>query len=441
MHWEYYITLLIVGLILYYKTNISGKHTLLGLSFILLGLFNWQASLAVMILTSLTFFCQKNRLYAWLAILVHLTGLMCTNYFMNHGLFFKLGLSYYALQNIGVLLLVIRDKPQSFKFLDLAFANAFFAKFVSGPILLPKEIKQYKIKNHFFKEMIFGGINRILFGLFKKIVLADNLSVITSTVFNHPESDFKAITVIIAALLFTIEMYLNFSAYTDIALGVSKLFNVKLKENFNLPLRSRSVTEYWRKTHISLIEWFTQNFFYYLTFKGRSAPISSAIIGILATFILSGLWHGTEIGFLIWGGLNAIYLIFEFLIRKKKIRLPKLVGWILTVLLISFANLFFISKHWSNASNFISNSFSSNAWDFKWDEHIIAILGNGGYLEQQFHLGLVIGLVLLFLLIERKIEYLAKSNKTSLLFLSILGILIFAFGNFNDGSDFIYMQF
>ncbi len=236
-------------------------------------------------------------------------------------------------------------------------------------------------------------------------------------------------------------MYLNFSAYTDIALGVSRLFNIKLKENFNIPLRSKSITEYWRKTHISLIEWFTHNFFYYFTFKGRSKPIISAIIGIIATFGLSGIWHGAEIGFLIWGLLNAVYLIIEFIGRRKNIILPKLIGWILTLTFVSFANLFFVSKYWANASSFISNIISNNSWDFKWDEHVVSILGNGGYLEQQFHLGLIIGLVLIFLLIEKRFESFAKSNKPSVLFLSILSILVFVFGNFNDGSEFIYMQF
>ena len=108
---------------------------------------------------------------------------------------------------------------------------------------------------------------------------------------------------------------------------------------------------------------------------------------------------------------------------------------------MSFANLFFVSKYWSNASNFISNIISYDSWHFEWYEDVIAILGNGGYLEQQFHLGLIVGLVLTFLLIEKRFEYFAKSYKTSILFLSILSILVFVFGNFNDGAEFIYMQF
>ena len=441
MSWGYYISILFIGLVIYYKTKISGKYTLIGLSLIILCLFNWQACLSVIALTGLTFFCQKNRRQAWLGIIAHLVILIFTNYILNKGQIFKLGLSYYALQNIGILLLAIRYKPQYFQISDLLFANAFFAKFFSGPILLPKEIRKTNIENTFCKKTFFEGVNRIVYGLFKKLVLADNLSIITSSVFQHPESDFKAITVIIAILLFTIEMYLNFSAYTDIALGVARLFNIKLKENFNIPLRSKSITEYWRKTHISLIEWFTQNFFYYFTFKGRSKPIISAVIGIIATFGLSGIWHGGEIGFLIWGLLNAIYLIIEFFSRKRNIILPKLIGWFFTLTFVSFANLFFVSKYWSNASNFISNIISFDSWHFEWYEDVIAILGNGGYLEQQFHLGLIVGLVLTFLLIEKRFEYFAKSYKTSILFLSILSILVFVFGNFNDGAEFIYMQF
>ncbi len=441
MLWWTYILICLIGFGIFLKATKFQREILSIFSIVLIGILSWKAAIAVILLSGITYIFQQKKITNWIGVFIQLTILVYHNYFFNENWIFKLGLSYYGLQNIGILLLSIRQKPQIFSFQKILFANTFFPKFLSGPILLPKEIKKLTPQNKLTQSNVFYGINRIVFGLFKLLVLAGNLSIITSTVFGHPESEFKAITVIIASLLFTFEMYLNFSGYTDIALGFAKLFNVDLKENFNLPLRSNSVSEYWRKTHISLIDWFTQNFFYYLTFKWRKLPNLSVIAGITITFILSGIWHGSAIGFLIWGILNTIYLIIEFLGKKLKIKLPNLIAWPMVILAVSFANLFFISKYWANSIHYLNNIFNADGWNFDWNMHVIAILGNGGYLEQQFQLIVVSILVFSFLIFEKSLQKKAKSNAISIAFLSILAILIFVFGNFNDGSDFIYMQF
>ena len=399
------------------------------------------AGLVLITLTFITYSCQFSKRKAWLGISLQLGVLILANYFLENILLFKLGLSYYGLQNIGVLLLSVRSKPQGFKFRDLLFGNAFFAKFISGPILLPKEIKALNPDQVLNSSNIYYGINRVLFGLFKKLVLADHLSTISNTVFEHPESDFKAITIIISCFVFTLEMYLNFSAYTDIALGIARLFNIKLKENFKLPIRSKSISEYWRKTHISLIDWFTQNFFYYFTFKWRKSPVKAAVFGIFITFLLSGIWHGKYIGFVIWGGLNALYLIIEYLGKRKNIKLPNFLGWTLTISLVSFANLFFKANYWGNSLHYLKQVFSTENWNFIWTSDVMAILGNGGYLEQQFRLLLLGSLTLLFFLFEKRLEFVSRLEKTSVFYIVIITLSIFLFGNFNAGTDFIYMQF
>ncbi|MBL57953.1 MAG: hypothetical protein CMP61_12275 [Flavobacteriales bacterium] len=438
---EYYLIALIIGMVVFYKTTIPRTYSLLGLSILFLGLFNWHAGITVILLTLFTFFLQKSKRGAWVGIFLHVFILVFANFSKLSTGIFQLGLSYYSLQNIGILLNRIRDQGQKHSIWDLLVANTFFAKFLSGPILLPKEMNLVGLNNKWNINSFHGGINRICFGLFKKMVLADNLSVMTSAVFQHPESEFKAITILLASLLFTVEMYLNFSAYTDIALGIAKLFNIRLKENFNLPLRSNSISEYWRKTHISLIDWFTHNFFYYFTFKWRAQPIKAVITGITVTFILSGLWHGLELGYLIWGGLNALYLIVEYIGKRKDIQLPKTLGWFPTLFFVSFANLFFVSKYWMNSLHYLRSICSPSTWRFTWDKDVIAILGNGGYLAQQFQLITIASLLILFLIFEKHLEFKAKSSDISITFLTLLILLIFIVGNFNDGSSFIYMQF
>lgn len=401
-----------------------------------IGLLNWQLPLIVLGLTGATFWMQNSKVAAWYGIVIHVLVLVGLNYFNAYNIIARVGVSYYVLQNIGVLITVIRGQKNHYSYLQLLLSNVFFPKYISGPILLPKEIESLTINNQWNSANFYYGINRIMYGIAKKMVIADNLSLITNTVFNHPEAEFKAPTVIIASLLFTVEMYVNFSAYTDIALGFGRFFNIKLKENFSLPLRSTSITEYWRKTHISLIDWLTQNFFYYITFKWRKYPTTSVVIAIAITFVLSGVWHGGKLGYLIWGCLNASYLIVAYFFKKHK--LPLLLGWGLTFLIVSFSNVFFRVGFLSNATAILEGIQN---WDFKWDVDVIAILGNGGYLEQQFQLGLILAICLLFLFSESLLERRAKSSQISFRFLSLLGILIFLLGNFNSGSQFIYMQF
>ena len=441
MEWLVYIMLFAIGLTAFYKSTFSPKDVLTCISLAFIWMMSPVAGLVLITLTFITYSCQFSKRKAWLGISLQLGVLILANYFLENILLFKLGLSYYGLQNIGVLLLSVRSKPQGFKFRDLLFGNAFFAKFISGPILLPKEIKALNPDQVLNSSNIYYGINRVLFGLFKKLVLADHLSTISNTVFEHPESDFKAITIIIACFVFTLEMYLNFSAYTDIALGIARLFNIKLKENFKLPIRSKSISEYWRKTHISLIDWFTQNFFYYFTFKWRKSPVKAAVFGIFITFLLSGIWHGKYIGFVIWGGLNALYLIIEYLGKRKNIKLPNFLGWTLTISLVSFANLFFKANYWGNSLHYLKQVFSTENWNFIWTSDVMAILGNGGYLEQQFRLLLLGSLTLLFFLFEKRLEFVSRLEKTSVFYIVIITLSIFLFGNFNAGTDFIYMQF
>ncbi len=443
MEWIIYISIFIAGLITFYKTS-KPTFALIILSICILGVFNYKAVLLALILSSITYLLQTSKKTAWLGIAIQVSILIVVNYYLSEDMLFKIGFSYYGLQNIGILLTSVRRSPQNLDYQQILIANIFFPKFISGPILTNTEIQKFKTNNILDYANIYQGVNRILLGLLKKLILADNLTTITDTVFNHPESQFKGITIAIAGLLFTIEMYLNFSAYTDIALGIAKLFNIKLKENFNLPLRSFSISEYWRKTHISLIDWLTQNIFYYITYTWRKHPITSTILGISITFTLSGIWHGAKIGFLIWGILNACYLIIEFMINRlnlKKIKIMKPLGWLITIIAVSFANLFFRAGYYSNINAYLSQLFDLNKWKFNWAEDVIAILGNGGYLEQQFNLSMIIIFVGTFLLFERKLEGVSRKKTPSIIYYSTVILLIFLFGNFNAGTEFIYMQF
>ena len=135
------------------------------------------------------------------------------------------------------------------------------------------------------------------------------------------------------------------------------------------------------------------------------------------------------------------YLSTEYIGKKAGIKLPKSIGWLCTILFISFSNLFFVSKTWKNSLNFTKQVFTIESWNFKWEPDVFAVLGNGWYLEQQFQIGMILTLILIFLIVEKNLEKMAKSSNFSIGFISILTLLCFLIGNINDGAEFIYMQF
>ena len=149
------------------------------------------------------------------------------------------------------------------------------------------------------------------------------------------------------------------------------------------------------------------------------------VIGILTTFILSGLWHGLYAGFVVWGILNGIFLSTEYIGKKAGIKPPKSIGWLCTILFISFSNLFFVAKTWENSLNFTQQVFTTESWNFKWETDVFAVLGNGWYLEQQFQIGMILTLMLIFLIVEKNLEKMAKSSNFSIGFISILTLLCF----------------
>lgn len=411
----------------------KATYFLITLSLVFLTWLDPFASIALLGLTLITYGTTQSKQSAILGLFIHLAFFL-SPLFTNGSTLGKLGFLYYGLQNVGILIERYRGRITRIQLLDLLFHNSFWAKAFAGPILLPKEITAPKVE--ISKENLIAGIQRILFGIAKKWILADRLGIIVNTVFEGNPSDLKGITVVIASILFTFQMYLDFSAYTDIALGTAKLFGIHLKENFALPFRSKSISEYWKRTHISLIDWLRQNVFYYLTFKWRNTKHWAAIIGIMATFILSGIWHGFYWGFVIWGLLNGMYLAIGRYIKSKSI---PFISTLWVVLIVSFANFFFKAASWDSIHALGQLVL---AWEnFEWMSDVIAILGNGGFLEQQYNLLELFVLLTVFFIFERKLEAISKDTqlKPSFIILLILSILFFA--NFHDGAAFIYVQF
>ena len=279
------------------------------------------------------------------------------------------GISFYTFQLLSYTIDVYRRKIEPTKDL-VAFAAfvSFFPQLVAGPIerashLLP----QFFHKREFNYHKSVDGLRQILWGLFKKIVIADNCATYVDWVF-HPSTEPSGSTIALGALVFAFQIYGDFSGYSDIAIGTAKLFGIDLMTNFAYPYFARNIAEFWRRWHISLSTWFRD--YVYIPLGGSQAGLGVRIRNILIVFILSGLWHGAKWTFVIWGLLHAVcYIPLLFSGQGKfmfgtdsddipALRIRDLIKILLTFTFTTFAWIFFRSASVYDAFTYIGTVFS-----------------------------------------------------------------------------------
>jgi len=359
-----------------------------------------------------------------------------------------LGLSFYSLQNISYLIEVYSGRylPEK-KFINYFLYNAFFVKIISGPVLQSISFFPQLNTITITKPDLIIGFQRVLLGLCKKMVIADRLAPAVASVFDYNDS-YSAVTTIAAVYLFTIQLYFDFSGYIDMALGAARMLGIKLPENFNLPLRATSIGEFWRRWHMTLINWFTNTIFYPLVYHFRKHKKMAAVIGIVATFLVSGVWHGIGFTFLVWAACHIVYLIVELFTKKLRLKIKEKsplfifqpIAVFIVFNLVCFSNIFFRADSFAKATQLIKNSLADFIpADFISD--FIAPLAVGGHQEERFNFYISIFITSIFLLFERKINKIAINEKYNMFFVAIIFLLIFLLGIFNSGERFIYMQF
>lgn len=235
------------------------------------------------------------------------------------------GLSFYLFMAAGYLIDVYRrDRPAENSYLDLAIFLSCFPYLLSGPIgragsLLP----QFRKPALFCWESFRRGLLRFLWGAFKKLVIADRLGLMVSTVYAAPDS-FGRLQVVAAAIAFSVQIYCDFSAYSDMALGCAEVMGFHLMENFRTPYFSRSIGEFWRRWHISLSSWFRD--YLYIPLGGSRKGRRRKYLNILIVFAVSGLWHGAALSFVVWGLLNGIYQVIGGMTQKARDRVRRRLG-------------------------------------------------------------------------------------------------------------------
>ncbi len=453
-----------------YTIPLRFRHFFLILaSCVFVGYYNIGSLIVLVFFSLFNFYLAKNCLnkrFVYLgSIFLNILAMILVNYFKIlsdkidfpvEGVNFKidsfiiiLGLSFYSLQNIAYLTEVYFQRIQAeTDILKYILYCSFFPKAISGPVMLPNEFLPQIGKNAISKEQLTSGFQRVLVGLFKKMVIADRLAPSISPVFDNNHT-YSGLNVLVATYLFTIQLYFDFSGYTDMALGIAKMLGYDLKENFNTPLRSTSVSEFWRRWHISLISWFTKYIYYPVVYRMRNYKKIATFIGIILIFLISGIWHGIGFTFLAWAICHIIYLSFELFTKRFRInlseRIPFLFYKIISVFIVfnavCFSNIFFRAESLTKAFQLISNTFSfSNFVPNHW-LYFIAPLAVGGHQMDEFNFYISIFIAVSVLLFERKFNRFATSGKYTTGFIVILILLIMLFGVFNNGTRFIYMQF
>ena len=356
------------------------------------------------------------------------------------------GISFFTFQTLSYTIDVYFKKQEvEYHFGIFALYVSFFPQLVAGPIerstnLLP----QFYKKNSINYERIRDGLVIMLWGLLKKVVIADRISEYVNIVYGSPDN-FTGSHLILATVFFSIQIYCDFSGYSDIAIGTAKIMGYDLMTNFRRPYFAQNIREFWQRWHISLSTWFRD--YFYIPLGGNRVSKGRNYFNLFSTFLVSGLWHGANWTFVIWGALHGFYSIFALFTKKLRTKLNNIVGItkfpkfhsllniVITYILVYFSWIFFRAANLQDAITVIKNMFifkssvSLNLFKFSADLYISLIS------------------IILFLLIEvfterniliGKLKRVSPILKVTLFV--ILLFIIFIFGEWNE-ADFLYFQF
>jgi alginate O-acetyltransferase complex protein AlgI len=235
-------------------------------------------------------------------------------------LLLPMGISFYTFQTMSYSIDVYYGRIKAEKHLGIfALFVTFFPQLVAGPIERAGNLlNQLKEKHEFDYNRVTSGLKLMAWGLFKKVVIADRLAVVVNQVYNNP-TDYEGIPLIIATVFFALQIYCDFSGYSDMAIGAAQVMGFRLMENFRRPYFSKSIKEFWARWHISLSTWFRD--YLYIPLGGNRVIKWRWYYNMFLTFLVSGLWHGANWTFLVWGALHGFYLVFGFVTAAKSERL------------------------------------------------------------------------------------------------------------------------
>jgi D-alanyl-lipoteichoic acid acyltransferase DltB (MBOAT superfamily) len=308
----------------------------------------------------LAVFKYYNFLNHNFSFLLHGFGL--TNPILYLSILLPIGLSFHTFQAMSYTIEVYRGNQKAERHFGIySLYVMFYPQLVAGPIERPQNLlHQFREKHDFDYDRVTSGLRLMAWGLFKKVVIADRLAIVVDSVYNNPQQH-NSLSLVIATVFFSFQIFCDFSGYSDMAIGAARIMGFKLMTNFNKPYQSKSIHEFWKRWHISLSSWFKD--YLYISIGGNRVTIPRWYLNLFIVFLISGLWHGANWTFVIWGALHGFYLVFSLITKdfRKKINKMFFLDKILflpaltTFGLVAFAWIFFradnvytaiyISKH------------------------------------------------------------------------------------------------
>lgn len=360
-----------------------------------------------------------------------------------------IGLSFHTFQAMSYTIEVYRGHQKAERhFGYYALYVMFYPQLVAGPIERPQNILHQLHQNHSFNyDRIVSGLRLILWGMFKKTIIADRMALIADPAFLKPEY-FTGLPLIIATIAFSIQIYCDFSGYSDIAIGTARTMGINLMRNFNAPYFSQSIAEFWSRWHISLSTWFRD--YVYIPLGGNRTSTYKWYRNLMVVFLISGFWHGANWTFIVWGFLHGIYLILATIFFKNKekktsSKFKNTIAVCSTFLLVSFTWIFFRASSIKDANYIIWHLFDGIAQPIQYILKGIIYLKLNKFLLIDF---LVLGVSLVILLVvdmnlQTKNWNIWLQKKSTFFRWStyiIITLMIIIFGIF-DNRQFIYFQF
>nr|WP_303310788.1 MBOAT family O-acyltransferase [Hymenobacter sp. BT730] len=274
------------------------------------------------------------------------------------GIILPLGLSFHTFQAMSYTIEVYRGNQTAERHLGIySLYVMFYPQLVAGPIERPQNVlHQFREKHNFSYDLATSGLRLMAWGMFKKVVIADRLAIFVNQIYDHPQLA-QGLPLIVATIFFAIQIYCDFSGYSDIAIGSARVMGFRLMTNFNRPYFARTISEFWKRWHISLSTWFRD--YLYISVGGNRVSLPRRYFNLFLVFLVSGFWHGANWTFLIWGALHGFYQVFGILTRdfRHKLtsllhlpaRLDKGVDVLITCSLVTFAWIFFRASSFADA--------------------------------------------------------------------------------------------
>ena len=381
-------------------------------------------------------------------------------------LILPIGLSFHTFQSLSYVIEVYKKRQEvEHDFWTYALYVMFYPQLVAGPIERPQNLLHQFHEEHVFDyQRVADGLKLMAWGMFKKVVIADRLAAFVKVVYDDPHH-YQGISFIVATIFFAFQIYCDFSGYSDIAIGSAQVMGFRLMDNFNRPYFSKSIAEFWKRWHISLSSWFRD--YVYIPLGGKRVDQRRWFYNLFITFLISGLWHGANWTYIVWGALNGFYVIFGIVTKDIRMKVVDLIGFnrssrwyrnsqvLMTFMLVCFAWIFFRSKSIQDAFYISGHMFSGV---FSFCVNLLSSLRHAGQgmdvlapitLGQgimEFFIAIASIIFLLFVhLIQRHggIRHMLSERPGWLrwTFYCSMGVGIIVFGYFKTQNQFIYFQF